>query len=51
MIDPRTAPYAAMLLRITLGSLFILHLYWKFEFSDLSVGGFRCITPAIPPRS
>jgi putative oxidoreductase len=31
MIDPRTAPYAAMLLRIALGSLFILHLYWKFE--------------------
>jgi putative oxidoreductase len=31
MTDHRTAPYAALLLRITLGSLFILHLYWKFE--------------------
>jgi putative oxidoreductase len=30
MIDPRTAPYAALLLRLTLGSLFIMHLYWKF---------------------
>jgi putative oxidoreductase len=30
MIDQRTAPYAALLLRITLGSLFIAHLYWKF---------------------
>jgi len=30
MIDSRTAPYATLLLRITLGSLAILHLYWKF---------------------
>lgn len=30
MIDQRTAPYAALLLRLTLGSLFISHLYWKF---------------------
>lgn len=30
MIDRRTAPYAALLLRLVLGSLFILHLYWKF---------------------
>jgi putative oxidoreductase len=30
MIDQRTAPYAALLLRSTLGSLFIAHLYWKF---------------------
>ena len=30
MIDQRTAPYAALLLRLTLGSLFIAHLYWKF---------------------
>ena len=28
-IDMRTAPYAALLLRITLGVYFILHLYWK----------------------
>jgi putative oxidoreductase len=30
MTDQRSAPYAALLLRLTLGSLFILHLYWKF---------------------
>ena len=30
MLDQRTAPYAATLLRVTLGSLFIAHLYWKF---------------------
>ena len=30
MIDQRTAPYAALLLRVTLGSLAIAHLYWKF---------------------
>lgn len=30
MIDQRTVPYAALLLRLTLGSLFISHLYWKF---------------------
>jgi PhoH-like ATPase len=30
MIDTRTAPYAALLLRLTLGALAIAHLYWKF---------------------
>ncbi len=30
MLDQRTAPYAALLLRLTLGGLFIAHLYWKF---------------------
>jgi putative oxidoreductase len=30
MIDQRTAPYAALFLRETLGSLAIAHLYWKF---------------------
>ena len=30
MLSQRTAPYAALLLRLTLGSLFIAHLYWKF---------------------
>jgi len=29
-IDQRTAPYAALLLRVTLGVLAILHIYWKF---------------------
>ena len=30
MIDMRTAPYAALILRVALGSLAIAHLYWKF---------------------
>jgi len=30
MIDQRTAPYAVMALRVTLGCLAIAHLYWKF---------------------
>jgi len=34
MIDQRTAPWAALLLRVTLGSLFIAHLYWKFAILD-----------------
>jgi len=34
MIDQRTAPYAVLLLRITLGFLFIAHLYWKFAILD-----------------
>jgi putative oxidoreductase len=25
------APYAALVLRVTLGLMFIAHLYWKFE--------------------
>jgi hypothetical protein len=31
VIEQRTSQYAALLLRLTLGSLFIAHLYWKFE--------------------
>jgi putative oxidoreductase len=31
VIEQRTSRYAALLLRLTLGSLFIAHLYWKFE--------------------
>jgi putative oxidoreductase len=31
MTYQRTVPYAALVLRLTLGSLFIAHLYWKFE--------------------
>ena len=34
MIDQRTAPYGILLLRITLGCLFIAHLYWKFAILD-----------------
>src|SRR5258705_13656067 len=30
MLDARTAPYAALFLRVTLGALAIAHLYWKF---------------------
>ncbi len=30
MLDQRSAPYAALLLRVTLGLLFITHIYWKF---------------------
>jgi putative oxidoreductase len=29
-LDQRTGPYAALLLRVILGVLFIAHLYWKF---------------------
>jgi putative oxidoreductase len=34
MIDQRTAPYAALVLRLTLGCLFIAHLYWKFAILE-----------------
>lgn len=37
MIDQRTAPYAALVLRLTLGGMFILHLYGKFILRDISV--------------
>ena len=33
-IDQRTGPYAALLLRVALGSLFLAHLYWKFFILD-----------------
>jgi putative oxidoreductase len=33
-LDQRTAPYAALLLRVTLGALFIAHLYWKLALLD-----------------
>lgn len=36
MIHDRTAPYAALLLRLTIGSLFILHLYGKFAIRGVS---------------
>lgn len=37
MCEPATWPYAALVLRVTLGLLFIVHLYWKFRIHD---GGF-----------
>jgi putative oxidoreductase len=42
MIDTRTAPYAALILRVTMGILFILHgLYLKmFVFSMAGAAGF-----------
>src|SRR4051794_12201522 len=54
MIDQRTAPWAALLLRVTLGSLFIAHLYWKFAilpgglntwWSNFAVNKYPPITP------
>jgi len=37
MIDRVTAPYGALLLRLTIGGLFILHLYWKFAILGVGV--------------
>jgi putative oxidoreductase len=54
MIDQRTAPWAALLSRVTLGSLFIAHLYWKFAILDgglnkwwmiFAGNGYPAITP------
>jgi len=36
-LDQRTGPYAALVLRVSLGALFLAHLYWKFFVLD---GGF-----------
>jgi putative oxidoreductase len=35
MIDRRTAPYAALLLRAAVGALFILHIYRKFFITGI----------------
>jgi putative oxidoreductase len=54
MINQRTAPYAALLLRLTLGSLFIAHLYWKFAilpgglekwWSNFETNGYHWLVP------
>jgi putative oxidoreductase len=37
MIDQRTAPYAALLLRVTLAGLFIVHLYGKCVLKPISL--------------
>ena len=34
MVDQRTSAYAVLMLRITIGCLFIAHLYWKFAILD-----------------
>lgn len=39
MIDQRTAPYAITLLRVTMGSLFIAHLYYKFAIVPNGLAG------------
>jgi len=33
-IDQRKGPYAAVLLRVALGALFLAHLYWKSAVLD-----------------
>ena len=54
MINYRSAPYAALLLRLTLGSLFIAHLYWKFAilpgglqkwWSNFETNGYHWLVP------
>jgi putative oxidoreductase len=41
MIDPRTAPYAALVLRLTLGALFLAHAGAKiFIFGPAGTAGF-----------
>jgi putative oxidoreductase len=41
MIDTRTAPYAALLLRVTLGALFLAHAALKlFVFTPAGTAGF-----------
>ena len=54
MIDQRTAPWAVLVLRVSLGSLFIAHLYWKFAILPGGLGtwwgnfeksGYWSITP------
>jgi putative oxidoreductase len=54
MIDHRTAPYAVLLLRVSLGSLFIAHLYWKFAilngglntwWANFATNGYPSIVP------
>ena len=37
MIDQRTAPYAALLLRVTIGGLFLAALYGKFILRPISL--------------
>ena len=54
MINQRSVPYAALLLRLTLGSLFIAHLYWKFSilpgglerwWSSFGTNGYHWLVP------
>ena len=54
MIDQRLAPWATLLLRVSLGLLFIAYLYWKFVILDggldkwwanFAANGYPSITP------
>jgi putative oxidoreductase len=54
VIEERSSRYAALLLRLTLGVLFIAHLYWKFEilpggvakwWSGLQTNGYPWFVP------
>ena len=38
-VDPRTGGYAALMLRVILGALFIAHLYWKFAILKGGIDG------------
>ena len=49
-----TAPYGALLLRVTLGLMFLAHLYWKFEilpggvhkwWSGFQINGYPAFVP------
>jgi len=42
MIDNRTAPYAALVLRLSLAFFFFAHLYRKFEVTGFDNGGPAC---------
>ncbi|MGB7102398.1 MAG: DoxX family protein [Xanthobacteraceae bacterium] len=49
MIDSRTAPYAALLLRVTLGGLFLAHAALKiFVFTPAGTAGFFA-SVGLPP--
>lgn len=54
MLSQRQGPYAVLLLRLTLGSLFIAHLYWKFAilpgglerwWSNFATNGYPWLVP------
>jgi putative oxidoreductase len=55
MIEQRTQAYGLLLLRLTIGSLFVAHLYWKFAilpggvarwWSGLEANGYSWFVPS-----
>jgi putative oxidoreductase len=38
-IDTRSAPWAALILRLVIGGLFVAHLYWKFAVLPARMSG------------